>query len=54
MVLGIKLLRFYREDFKQMHDVDMMNVFADKINKLIDWGLVELTDDYLEVTYPKG
>ena len=54
MVLGIKLLRMYREDFKKMHGVDMMDVFKDKINQLIEWELVELTDEYIEVTFPKG
>lgn len=54
MVLGIKLLRFYRDDFKCMHGVDMMEVFKDRIDKLVEWELVDLTDEYIEVTYPKG
>ncbi|MFF2910173.1 coproporphyrinogen-III oxidase family protein [Paenibacillus sp. NPDC057934] len=54
MVLGIKLLRFYREDFRRMHGKDMMEVFADQINQMVEWGLLELTEEYVEVTFPKG
>lgn len=54
MVLGLKLLRFYRDDFQKMHKVDMLDVFKNEINQLVQWGLVELTDEYIDVTYPKG
>ena len=37
-----------------MHKVDMLDVFKNEINQLVQWGLVELTDEYIDVTYPKG
>ena len=54
LVLGLKLLRVKRADFKRAHGVDMYEVFKDKIDSLIAKELVELTDDALQLTYPKG
>jgi oxygen-independent coproporphyrinogen-3 oxidase len=54
LVLGLKLLRVLRKDFVRAHGVDMYEVFKDKIDLLIERGLVELTDEALQVTFPKG
>lgn len=54
LVLGLKLLRVKRADFRRAHGVDMYDVFGDKIDDLVAKGLVELTDEAIQVTYPKG
>jgi len=54
MVMGLRLLRVYRKDFKDIFGIDMMDVFADKINMLQERGLVVLNNEYIQVTYPKG
>ncbi|MGH3900174.1 MAG: coproporphyrinogen-III oxidase family protein [Pseudonocardiaceae bacterium] len=54
MILGLKLLRVKRADFRTTHGVDMYDVFRDKIDSLIAKELVFLTDDAIQVTYPKG
>lgn len=54
MVMGLRLLRVYRKDFKDIFGTDMMDVFADKIKLLQDRGLVILNNEYIQVTYPKG
>lgn len=54
MVMGIKLLRVSRNEFKARHGVDLASVYHEPIRKLIEQGLVRLTEDALEVTYPKG
>jgi oxygen-independent coproporphyrinogen III oxidase len=54
MALGIKLLRMSRKDFKDRYGIDMSVVFGEEIKKLEQDGLVRLTPEYLEVTYPKG
>jgi oxygen-independent coproporphyrinogen-3 oxidase len=54
MVLGVKLLRIKRSDFIALHGVDMYEVFKPQIDDLVDKQLVELNEEALQVTYPKG
>jgi oxygen-independent coproporphyrinogen III oxidase len=54
MALGMKLLRMKRRDFKDRFGVDMTIPFGRTIERLEQQGLVELTDEHLQVTYPKG
>lgn len=54
LVLGLKLLRVKREDFRRAHGVDLYDVFRDKIDDLIAKDLVFLTDEAIQVTFPKG
>lgn len=54
MVLGVKAGRVNRERFMRLHGVDFMEMFADEISDLVEKGLVEVTDDGIEVTGPKG
>jgi oxygen-independent coproporphyrinogen-3 oxidase len=54
MVYGLKLLRIDRKDFKRLHGMDMQQVYAKEIKQLEEWGLVKLTKEALQVTYPKG
>jgi oxygen-independent coproporphyrinogen III oxidase len=54
LVLGLKLLRVKRADYQRTHGVDLYDVFRDKIDDLISKELVFLTDDAIQVTYPKG
>lgn len=54
LVLGLKLLRVRRDDFRRAHGVDLYAVFPGQIDDLRDKGLLDLTDEALEVTCPKG
>nr|VFJ46114.1 MAG: oxygen-independent coproporphyrinogen-3 oxidase [Candidatus Kentron sp. DK] len=54
LVLGLKLLRVKREDFKEAHGVDMYEVFREQIDWLVEKKLVQLTNEALEVTFPRG
>lgn len=54
MVMGLRLLRVYRKDFIDLYGIDMMKVFGDKINTLVEQGLVTINDENIQVTYPKG
>lgn len=54
LVLGLKLLRVKRADYVRAHGVDLYDVFKEKIDGLIEKGLVTLTDEALQVTFPKG
>lgn len=54
LVLGLKLLRVKREDYRRAHGVDMYEIFGEKIDGLIEKELVTLTDEAIQVTYPKG
>lgn len=54
LVLGLKLLRVKRADFRRAHGVDLYDVFGDKIDDLVRKELVTLDDEALQVTYPKG
>jgi len=54
LVLGLKLLRVKRSDFVKAHGVDLYSVFKEKIDSLVEKGLLELTEDALQVTFPKG
>ena len=54
LVLGLKLLRVKRADFQRAHGIDLYAVFQEQIDWLVAQELVELTDDALQVTFPKG
>ena len=54
LVLGLKLLYVDRADFATQFGFDIMDIFKNKIEHLVSQGLLELTDDYLKVTFPKG
>lgn len=54
LVLGLKLLRVKREDFRRAHGVDIYDVFQEQIDDLVSKELVVMTDDAIQVTYPKG
>lgn len=54
LILGMKLLKVDRQDFVKKHGIDMTVVYGDVIKDLEEKGLVRLTEDALEVTYPKG
>jgi oxygen-independent coproporphyrinogen III oxidase len=54
LVLGLKLLRVKRADYKRAHGVDLYDIFKDKIDDLIDKDLVSLTDEALQVKFKKG
>ena len=54
LVYGTKLLKVLRKDFKDRHGVDMLQVYGKQIKQLEEWGLIKMTDEALEVTYPKG
>jgi len=54
LALGLKLLRYRRDDFRRLHGVDLYDVFKDTIDDLLEKELVILDDDALQVTFPKG
>jgi oxygen-independent coproporphyrinogen-3 oxidase len=54
IVMGIKLLRYRRDDFRRWHGIDLYDVFPEQIDFLVREGLVTLDDEALQVTYPKG
>jgi oxygen-independent coproporphyrinogen-3 oxidase len=54
LVMGTKFIKLLRSDFTKRFGVDMTKVFPDQIKQLTEWGLIEMQDDSLEVTYPKG
>jgi len=54
LVLGLKLLRVDRAEYRARHGVDLYDYFKDKIDLLVERGLLELTDEALCVTYPRG
>lgn len=54
LVLGLKLLRVKREDYRRAHGVDLYDYFQEKIDRLIALDLVTLTDDAIQVNYPRG
>jgi len=54
MVMGSKFLKLLRRDFVARFGVDLVQVFGPTIRQLQDRGLVELRDDSIRVTYPKG
>lgn len=54
LALGLKLLRFRRDDFLRQHGVEIYDVFREPIDDLIEKGLVTLDDEALQLTFPKG
>jgi oxygen-independent coproporphyrinogen-3 oxidase len=54
LALGMKLLRYRRDDFRRFHGVDLYDVFHDEIDSLLEKGLVTLDDEALQLTYPRG
>jgi oxygen-independent coproporphyrinogen-3 oxidase len=54
LVMGSKLLRVRRKDFRERHGEDMVVKFGPQIEKLVSEGLVTFDDEALTVTYPKG
>jgi oxygen-independent coproporphyrinogen-3 oxidase len=54
MVLGLKLLRYRRADFRRLHGVDMIEAFPAEIGWLLREGLATLDDEAVALTYPKG
>ncbi len=54
LVMGTKFIKLLRKDFSDRFGVDMKQVFKDEIKQLEEWGLIEMKEDALEVTYPKG
>jgi len=54
MVLGTKFLKLLRKDFEKQHGVDMMQIFGEQIKTLEQRGLIEMSEDALQVTFPKG
>jgi oxygen-independent coproporphyrinogen-3 oxidase len=54
MVLGTKMLKVKKQDYYDRTKVSMEEAYGDIIRKLEEQGLVHLTEDALEVTYPKG
>jgi oxygen-independent coproporphyrinogen-3 oxidase len=54
MALGIKLLRMSRQSFVDRFGIDMTVPFGPAIERLIEQGLVTLSDEHIQVTYPKG
>lgn len=54
MVMGTKFLKLLRKDFVEKFGVDMRQVYEEEIKKLEGWGLIKMSDESLQVTYPKG
>jgi oxygen-independent coproporphyrinogen-3 oxidase len=54
LVLGLKLLRIKREDYRKANGVDLYEYFTEQIDDLIAKDLVFLTDEAIQVTYPRG
>lgn len=54
LVLGLKLLRVDRAEFRARHGVDLYEAFPEQIDTLVGRGLLELSDSALSVTYPRG
>lgn len=54
LVLGLKLLRVKRSVYRERHGVDPYEYFKDKCDDLVAKGLLSVTDEALQVTYPKG
>ncbi len=54
MVLGTKMLKVKKQDFYDRIHIPMEEVFGDVIKTLEQQGLVRMTEEALEVTYPKG
>ena len=54
MVMGTKCLKVRRKDFYNKFKMDMTELYGKQIKQLEEWELVKLTDDALEVLYPKG
>lgn len=54
MILAVKLLCIRRQDFVERYGIDIGKYFRKEIDILVDQGLVELTEDKLMVTFPKG
>ncbi|MFX4291767.1 coproporphyrinogen-III oxidase family protein [Streptomyces bohaiensis] len=54
LVLGLKLLRVSRSEYRARHGVDPYAYFTEKIDDLVAKGLLTVTEDTLQVTYPKG
>lgn len=54
LVMGTKFIKLLRKDFLDHFGIDMQQVFKEKIERLEEWGLIEMKEDALEVTYPKG
>ena len=54
MILAVKLLCIRRQDFIDRYGIDIGMYFKKEIDILIEQGLVELTEERLVVTFPKG
>jgi oxygen-independent coproporphyrinogen-3 oxidase len=54
LVLGLKLLRVKRADFARAHGIDLTEAFPSEVDWLTSEGLVEIDDEAIQVTYPKG
>lgn len=54
MILAVKLLCIRRQDFIDHYGIDIGTYFKKEIDILIEQGLVELTEEKLMVTFPKG
>lgn len=54
MVMGTKFLKLLRTDFEKKFGIDMMQVYEKEIKQLEEWGLIEMSKESLQVTYPKG
>ena len=49
-MLGMKLLRFDRERFRQRHGFDVLDLYEPQVEILVNNGLLEVTNDALTVT----
>ena len=54
MVMGTKFLKLLRKDFYAKFGVDMNAIYKKQLDQLIEWDLIEMDDDSITVTYPKG
>lgn len=54
LILGLKLLRVGREDYRRTHGIDPCAAFPDEIDRLVRDGLLTVDQHAIQVTYPKG
>lgn len=54
VIMGIKFCVINRHDYEEYYGVDFVDLFQDQIKVLLERELIEITDDKVIVTEPKG
>jgi hypothetical protein len=50
----LRLLKISQETFKAVHGFDLSQAFGDNLGKLADGKFLEVSENEVKVTYPKG